>query len=137
MVTGKPPLAAWIVRERERKGWKSHELARRLREAGFEAEDSTVRTWEGRNARPPKSDTVRALERLFGTAAPNGDTTALGDVPELVAAIRDLVEEMRLARQEQAEWNRGVQDVLAAIGARVRAAPTGDLEPVPRAGAPR
>lgn len=80
----KPPFAAWLVHEREARGWKAEEVARRLREAGHQAEDSTYRTWESSAGRRPAPETVVALERLFGSPAPGADEQASGD---LVAAL--------------------------------------------------
>lgn len=97
----KPPVSVWIIAERKRLGWKVADVSRRLKDLGYEAEESTVQVWEA--GRSPKAETIEALERLFGSRAPReveiGDrdlaaviaaidrqTTAIG---ELAAAIRE------------------------------------------------
>lgn len=121
MATPKTALSLWIKAERDARQWKSEELARRLREAGYRAEDATVRAWEAN--RKPGADALVAMERLFGSPAP---VDRAADMTGLVEAIRELVVELRLTREEQARWNRGVEDTLAAVLAdRTLATPTG------------
>lgn len=86
----KPPLSVWIAENRKRLGWKADELAARLRDAGYEAADTTVRTWEA--GRTPRPETVEALERLFDSPAPR--ETGL-DRDALVAAIAEQTAAMR------------------------------------------
>lgn len=120
--TPKAPLPLWIVENREAqpsedgKGWTSGELAARLGVA-----DSTVRGWE--TGRSVSEDNIRAMERLFGTQAPGHDEPSSGD-PQLVAAlleqaaaIRDLVEELRLSRAGQVEATEIAFQALGALGA--------------------
>lgn len=99
MARTKPPVSEWIAVERKRAGWKVDELSRRLVEAGYPAEVSTIRVWEA--GRSPRQETIEALERLFGSAAPRdrdqgGDNSAL--ISEQTAVLRELVEEVRLSR---------------------------------------
>jgi transcriptional regulator with XRE-family HTH domain len=89
----KPPVSLWIAAERKRHGWKVEELSRRLREAGYPAEVSTVRVWEA--GRSPAPDTLGALETLFGAPAPRDEPA---DQSDLVSVIRELVDEVRLSR---------------------------------------
>lgn len=98
----KPAVSLWITAERKRHGWKVEELSRRLIEAGYPAEVSTVRVWEA--GRAPRSETITGLERLFGSIAPR-ETQQPTDMAALVAAldrqtvaIRDLVAEVREGR---------------------------------------
>lgn len=89
--------------------------------------------------RQPKPSEAEVLAAEFGwpEEAPEAPAVSAGDQAALVDAIRDLVEELRLARHEQAAWNKGVQDVLAALAAQGLTQPTNDHEPERHAGAPR
>lgn len=89
----KPPISEWIVSERKRLGWKPADVSERLKAAGYEAEESTVQVWEA--GRSPSADNIEGLERLFGSSAPREQA----DQSDLVAVIRELVEEVRLSRQ--------------------------------------
>lgn len=91
-VKPKPPVSDWIVRERKRLGWKPTDVSDRLKAAGYEAEVSTVQVWEA--GRSPKPETIAGLERLFGSVAPREQA----DNGDMAAAIRELVEEVRLSR---------------------------------------
>lgn len=84
MAAPKPPLAAWITTERDRKGWKVEELSRRLVDLGCDAAVNTVRVWEAPRGRPPKASTVAMMEQLFGSEAPAQDVES-----DLAAAIRE------------------------------------------------
>lgn len=96
----KPPFSAWLVAERNRRKWKAEEVARRLRELGYPAEDSTYRTWEA--TRRPNDDTVAALERLFGTASPAEDAPGSGDVAAAIRAQAASNDRMAIALERQA-----------------------------------
>jgi hypothetical protein len=122
----KPPFAAWLVSQREHHGWKAEEVAKRLRDAGHQAEDSTYRTWESSADRRPAQETVAALERMFGAQAPGTDELATGD---LAAAINDLVAELRAWREED-------RRELARLGLMVQQLAAGALETAATPGAP-
>jgi hypothetical protein len=111
----KPPISAWIVAQRKLRDpeWKPRELAARLRDRGIRAEEGTVRTWEA--GRKPSDDAIAEMERLFGAPAPRDQGP--GDLADLVAAVRELVEEVRLSRLAQ---DRNA-DVLAELLGRVAA----------------
>lgn len=120
----KPPFAAWLVAQREAHGLKAEEVARRLRDQGFQAEDSTYRTWESSSGRRPAPETVNALERMFGTVAPAEGGPATRDIAELVAAISRqadaisrLVEAVEQERAARAEWERGLLSALRDLAA--------------------
>jgi hypothetical protein len=67
-----------------------------------------------------------------------GDVPAPADQAALIAQISALVEELRLTRLEQTEWNRGVTEALALLAQRLPLpAPTDGPEPVPSSGARR
>lgn len=108
----KPAVSAWIASERKRLGWKSEELARRMRAAGYEVADTTVRTWEA--GRRPSQENLEALERLFSSRVP-AEPQPTGDISALVAAltaqteaINGLVRELAAARQETADLRERV-----------------------------
>lgn len=136
----KPPVSIWIAAERKRHGWKVEELSRRLIDAGYPAEVSTVRVWEA--GRTPAAATTTALERLFGSAAPVGQPLGQELNPASVEAIKALTaaaqaqadamqaiaEEMRLARaadQARAEGLAVALGDLASTLERLRLAPAG------------
>lgn len=138
--TDKPPFSAWLSAERRRHGLKVDEVARRLRELGFPAEESTYRTWEA--GRRPAQETVVALERMFGTAAPGEDAAAQGDVAAAIdrqtAVITALVDELRAAREDRdriAGLERAVEQLLAAVGPIERAGAASRAPRAPRTGA--
>lgn len=97
----KPPFSAWLAAERKRHGLKAEEVARRLREAGYAAEDSTYRTWE--STRRPNDETVAALERLFETAAPSEATAGNGDIAAAIRAQAESNDRMAAALERQAD----------------------------------
>lgn len=125
----KHPVSLWLIAERKRHGWKAEEVARRLRDAGIQAEETTYRVWEA--GRKPKDDAIRAMETLFGSKAP-GDPTASGqpDLTRLIdsqarltaaieaqtAAITRLADQMATAQAEGPEWaDAVVRAVLAGL----------------------
>lgn len=77
-------VSLWIAAERKRLNWKAEELGRRLREAGYEVADTTIRTWEA--GRRPSAENIAGLERLFGVQAPAEPETGT-DQAAVVAAI--------------------------------------------------
>src|SRR3990167_7869020 len=93
MATPKPALAAWIVNERERMGWKLEELSRRLIDLGCQAAPNTVRLWEAPRGRPPKPSTIAVMERLFSSEAPTA--SPLADFDGLAAAILEMAQAVR------------------------------------------
>lgn len=126
--TAKPAMSLWLADNTDRLGLTPADVAVRVG-----VSESTVRGWEA--GRSIGSASVAALERMFGLDAPEHEGAA-GDQNALVlalatqaAAISDLVAELRLARLEQAEWNRGVQDVVRSLAERLAPAPpTNDRE---------
>jgi transcriptional regulator with XRE-family HTH domain len=111
----KPPFSAWLSSERARHGLKAGEVAKRLREMGFPAEESTYRTWEA--GRRPAPETVAALERLFGTASPSADAPDQGDV---AAAIRDQIVVQQQLADAAVEANRIALEQLEATREQTR-----------------
>lgn len=107
----KPPLAQWIVEQRRAKSWKLEELARRLREAGYEAADTTVRTWEA--GRRPHPGTIRALELLFDKAAPREREEP--DMAALLARLDAQVETMNRAVDVIGELSAGLAKFASAL----------------------
>lgn len=88
----KAPLAAWIVEQRKAKALKPADLAARLGVA-----ETTIRGWE--TGRGVSAENVASLERLFGVAAPDAPPPA--DMAALVAAMTNLVDELRADRQSR------------------------------------
>ena len=116
----KPPFASWLTSEREGHGLKAEEVARRLREAGLQAEYSTYRTWEATSGRRPAPETVEALERMFGSRAPDDDEAA----SDLAAAINRLVDRLDVFLSPEWMASRVAEAVeleLARRGATERA----------------
>jgi len=115
--TAKPAVSAWIVRERKRLGLKPHDLAQRLSAMGLPVADGTPRTWEA--GRSPSADNIEGLERIFGSAAPterSGDGSTTAGLSALIEQISELVEELQLARQAQAEESRWFREALMELG---------------------
>lgn len=116
MIEAKTPFGLWLTAERKRHGWKAEDVAAKLRALGFQAEDSTYRTWEA--GRRPKRSTVEALERLFDSPAPSRAPADQSDVAaavrEQTEVMRELVEELRASRSEAPTW---VEPLVAALGA--------------------
>jgi hypothetical protein len=112
----KPPLALWITTERERKGWKTEELSRRLTDLGCQASTNTVRVWEAPRGRPPRRSTVEVMERLFGSEAPvetaDGDLAAA--IREQAAAIDRLAAALERDREEAPVWAEAVVRAVLA-----------------------
>lgn len=96
----KPPISDWIVRERKRMGWKVPDLSKRLLDLGYDAQVSTVQVWEA--GRSPRPETITALERLFGSAAPREVAGANPDYLAVLTRIADAVERMQVAQEETA-----------------------------------
>jgi hypothetical protein len=111
----KPPFAAWLIAQRkaQRPVLKAEEVARRLREAGLQAEDSTYRTWESASDRRPAPETIAALERMFGSRAP-GNAEPSGD---LASAIMALVTECRRWREEDRDRIADLERIVAGMAA--------------------
>lgn len=66
----KPPIAAWIVRERKRLGLKPRDLVERLRAQGLTISEATVKVWESNADRRPAPENLDGLERIFQSRAP-------------------------------------------------------------------
>lgn len=118
MPSRKPPVSAWIISERKRKGWKVADLSSALKAAGYDAEPSTVGVWEA--GRKPRGETIEGLERIFGSSAPRDEpqptdmavllakmdrqTDAIEAVAKaLLELITRLDRDQALARQERAQ----------------------------------
>lgn len=119
----KPPISAWIIRERKRLGLKPRDLSERLSAAGLPVTEGTVRTWEA--GRSPHPDNVEGLERIFGTRSPgfmgavvsddtSGTAALVTALTAQTAAISRLVEVLsRLTlpnAQEQAEMREALAE---------------------------
>jgi hypothetical protein len=90
-------------------GWKPADVSRRLKDLGYEAEESTVQVWE--SGRSPSVDNIEGLERIFGTTAP----VEADDRSDLVAAIRELTAAVREVRQEQRQSASFLTELLALV----------------------
>lgn len=125
----KPATAAWIQRERHRLGLKPADLAARLKAQGVEVGEQTIRVWESNVDRRPSAYNLEALERIFGSTAP--ERGAAGDSAAIVAAIDRLTVAVERQTEERVAWER---ELVAAIGELVRSArSSGGLSYEPRA----
>jgi transcriptional regulator with XRE-family HTH domain len=110
----KPPIAAWIVRERRRLGLKPADIAARLTAMGLPVTDATVKVWESNANRRPSPDNLDGLARIFGSQPP--DLTS--PPSDLAAAISSLTDELRAWREEDrvriAALERAVEGLLGA-----------------------
>lgn len=121
----KPETAAWIQRERKRLGLPVAGLRERLALYGVTVGEQTIRVWEGNNPRPPGPAAVDALERIFGTTAPNRKTPAL-EGEGLAQAINALVDELRSMREERESIEArlaGLEGVVSLLAERAGVEP--------------
>lgn len=124
----KPALSEWLIVHRKERGDTVADTARVT-----DRSEATVRGWEA--GRPPSADdpVIAHLERYYGAVAPKD-----ADQSDLVSALKDLVEELRLSREEQGRWNRAVEETLAAvIEGRIPGAPRGAPASRPPVDVPR
>jgi transcriptional regulator with XRE-family HTH domain len=99
----------WVADNRKRLGETPADLARLT---GVTTD--TARGWESRGS--PGPDAIRVLEVHFGVSAPVGSGGAFDTAsPDLATAIRELVEELRSARQERAEQEQRLRALEAAV----------------------
>lgn len=108
----KPPMAAWIVRERKRLGLKPRDLVERLAAQGLVVSEATVKVWEANGDRRPAPENIEGLERIFESQAP-GPAEA---TPDLAAALMALVDELRESRMER----EATETRLRAVEAELR-----------------
>lgn len=120
MARPKPPIAAWIARERHRLELKAGELAKKLADQGVEVTEQTIRVWESYSGRKPSAFNLEALERIFGSRAPveAPEVDILAVVTRQSEAIADLLEQLAEERQERREATAAF---LAAVQAIARA----------------
>jgi transcriptional regulator with XRE-family HTH domain len=146
------PLATWIVRQREARGWKQDSMAGRLAEKGYRVRDDYYRQVE--SGKKPGPDFLSALEALFETgyvapvepepepaAAPSSDIAQLLEaiaqqlqqIAALTGMVTSLVERLDRQATELPEWAEatvraamaGVQLGTAAKGSSAPPAPDG------------
>lgn len=136
----KPPVSAWIVSERKRLGIKTDELARRVNAAGGHCTEGTVRTWEA--GRKPSPDNIEALERVFGSRAPDqppeGETALAAAIFAQNELLRQLVAETQASRAAQETIAQALGELagLVAAGRRRGGRPGAPAQPV-RGDSPR
>ena len=118
----KPPMAAWIARERKRLDLKPADVAGRLRALGLEASEQTVRVWESYANRRPSPENIDGLERIFGTRSPEAEESAQ-DVAAVVAAIDRLTDAVRAQGQQQMDGMTALAEVLGVVLARLGGLP--------------
>lgn len=114
----KPPIAAWIQRERKRLKLKPAELLARLQAAGADVStDQTIRVWESNADRSPRRDNIEALERIFGSQAPlerpETPDALVAAIKAQAEAIQALALEIRLSRAEELLTR---QEMMKALG---------------------
>ena len=118
-------FAAWLRAQRKAprpnlpNGWKEAETVRRLEAAVPGVSFGAYRDIEAGN-RKPTADQRTAIEAVFGAipdftgGAGDGSTTA--GLSALIEQISELVNELQLARQAQAEESRLFRDALVELG---------------------
>lgn len=121
----KPPLAAWIVRERKRMNLKPADIAERLRAMGLEVKEQTVKVWESNADRRPDPNNIDGLERLFGSRAPvaasDRDQGAVAlAVAEQTEVLRQLVEETRMSRVAQETTAKALGELAGLVARALR-----------------
>jgi hypothetical protein len=134
------PLATWIVRQREARGWKQDSMASRLAEKGYRVRDDYYRQVE--SGKKPGPDFMAALESLFETGyvapvepEPVAPSSTAPEMFDLLAAMAQqttvvtaLIEELRAERQERASMadtvnglKEQILTLAAALDATLRA----------------
>lgn len=83
----KPPMAAWIVRERKRLKLKPRDLVERLAAQGLVVTEATVKVWEANGDRRPAPENIDGLERIFESSAPTADAASPLGQGDMVAAM--------------------------------------------------
>lgn len=104
----KTPLQLWIVDSRKRLGMTPADLARTTG-----VSEDTARAWESRGR--PGADALAILERLFGSAAPDGDQMTGADLSGVVAAIDRLTAAVELQGRQQQEGMLSLASVLGEV----------------------
>ena len=113
----KPATAAWIQRERKRLGLSTHALAERLATINAKVSEQTISVWESNADRRPSGYNLDALERIFGSQAPDKDATT----DPVAAAIREQTAALRELTQELVSTNRARDAVVEALLAELAA----------------
>jgi transcriptional regulator with XRE-family HTH domain len=130
------PLATWIVRQREARGWKQDSMAGRLAEKGYRVRDDYYRQVE--SGKKPGPDFLAALEALFETGyvapvepEPEPQPHTAPEMFDLLAAmaqqttvVTELVKELRAERQERTS----MADTVSELRAEIRALAAGLAE---------
>jgi hypothetical protein len=83
----KPPMAAWIVRERKRLKLKPRDLVERLAAQGLVVTEATVKVWEANGDRRPAPENIEGLERIFESGAPSAESASTFGQSDMVAAM--------------------------------------------------
>jgi hypothetical protein len=79
------PIGTWAFRERKKRKWKDEQAVHELMlRTGVELKATTLRGIEA-GPKPPSEDVIRALEKLYGTKAP--EPRAAVGLADLVAAL--------------------------------------------------
>jgi hypothetical protein len=120
----KPPMAAWIVRERKRLQLKPRDIVERLAAQGLTVSEATVKVWESNADRRPSPENIEGLERIFKSQAPGRDAVDM----TLTGAINELVAELRASREERESLDARLRAVEAELES-LRARPTGGGSP--------
>lgn len=114
--TPKPATATGIQRERKRLGMTVAALRERLSLMGIEVTEQTIRVWEGNSDRPPGPQRLDALERIFGSQAPERPLGEAGDtaqaIREQTEVFRQLLDETRMTREAQETIAESVAELV-------------------------
>lgn len=108
------PLAAWVKKHREVKGWSAAELAHTLTVAGYPTKEGTIRVWEAPKGRDPKPETVAAMERMFNAVAPV-ERDHRDEALDRIAAVLETVVDIHAMRQEYLALTAEVTHLAAEV----------------------
>ncbi len=119
-------IGAWMRRERLARDWSNRQVLAALNAHGVRfTDDAYYRQVEaGTNGKRPGPELLAALVAIYGTKPepfPVPEPVPASDLGDLVAAIRELVAEMRLSRAAQPDVTQVVERVAAALAAGGRA----------------
>lgn len=141
----KPPIAAWIVRERRARGWKPRDVAAHLEAMGLDVSEATVKVWESNVDRRPNAYNLEGLERIFDSKAPSPEplteqeavAAAIDRNTDAIKALAERLGDLLHAEVERerarGEWEQGVMEALLDL---VRRDGGSAPEPVSRDTAP-
>lgn len=131
----KPVTAAWIAKERKRLGLSVDALREKLKLYGVTVSRQTIQVWESYADRKPSAQNLDALERIFGSQAPEKPAPeGTAGLAEALTALTDELRAMREERQSTEARLRALEAAVALLGQPADEGPRGQVPPRVEAG---